>query len=136
MAKQTITAVVEATNERGIKLQGEWRNYSAYASNGDIDRTAQVGDTVEAELTGTGWVRKLRVVSRAQPQQNGQAAPQTPSAMGARQLDATQYTRLRAVEIAAPIAVQYAEDFDAYLMRLSALVNWMVAFVEEGDPLG
>jgi hypothetical protein len=40
------------------------------------------------------------------------------------------------VEIAAPIAVQYAEDFDAYLTKLGALANWITAFVEEGDPLG
>jgi hypothetical protein len=136
MARQTLTAVVEALNERGVKVQGQWHNFSSYAQNGAIDRTAQVGDTVELELTNTGWVRKLTVTQRAPAQSNGQTAPQAPSALGARQLDASQYTRLRAVEIAAPIAVQFAEDFDAYLTRLSALVNWVVAFVEEGDPLG
>jgi hypothetical protein len=136
MAKQVITAVVEGVNERGVKVNGAWHNFSSYAQNGAIDRTAQVGDTVELELTNTGWVRKLEVKARAATQQNGQAAPHSPSALGARQLDASQYTRLRAVEIAANVAVQYAEDFDAYLNRLSTLVNWIVAFVEEGDPLG
>jgi uncharacterized protein YkvS len=136
MARQTLTAVVEALNERGVKVNGAWHNFSSYAQNGAIDRTAQVGDTVELELTNTGWVRKLTVKSRAASQNNGQPAPQAPSASGTRQLDATQYTRLRAVEIAANVAVQYAEDFDAYLNRLSTLVNWIVAFVEEGDPLG
>jgi len=136
MARQTLTAVVEAVNERGVRVNGTWHNFSSYAPNGDIDRTVQAGDTAELELTNTGWIRKLTVKDRAAAQTNGQTAPQTPSALGARQLDASQYTRLRAVEIAAPIAVQFAEDFDAYLTRLSALVNWVVAFVEEGDPLG
>jgi hypothetical protein len=136
MAKQTLTAVIEATNERGVKVNGNWHNYSSYANGSDIDRTVQAGDTAEIELTNTGWIRKLTVKARAAAQSNGQHAPQAPSASGARQLDASQYTRLRAVEIAAPIVVQFAEDFDAYLTRLSALVNWVVAFVEEGDPLG
>jgi hypothetical protein len=140
MAKQVLTTVIEATNERGVKFNGAWHNYSGYASDGDIDRTVSTGDRAEVELTGTGWVRKLRVLERAaqaQPSPSGNASPNGGAApAGARQLDATQYTRLRAVEIAAPIAVHFAEDFDAYLTRLSALVNWVVAFVEEGDPLG
>jgi hypothetical protein len=136
MAKQVITAVIEATNERGVKINGNWHNYSSYASATEIDRSVQAGDTAELELTNTGWIRKLTVKARAAAQSNGQAAPHSPSALGARQLDASQYTRLRAVEIAANVVVQYAEDFDAYLNRLSALVNWIVAFVEEGDPLG
>jgi hypothetical protein len=131
-----ITATVEAVNERGIKVNGNWHNYSSYASATEIDRSVQAGDTAELELTNTGWIRKLTVKARAAAQSNGQAAPHSPSALGARQLDASQYTRLRAVEIAANVAVQYAEDFDAYLNRLSTLVNWIVAFVEEGDPLG
>ena len=136
MARQTLTAVVEGINERGVKVNGTWHNYSSYAPNGDIDRTAQVGDTVEIELTNTGWVRKLTVTQRAQAQSNGHNAPQAPSALGARQLDASQYTRLRAVEIAAPVAVQYSEDLQAYLTNLAALANWITAYVEEGDPLG
>jgi len=136
MARQVITAVVEATNERGVKFNGAWHNYSSYAQNGDIDRTVQAGDVAELELTNTGWVRKLRVVQRAQAQQNGQVAPQAPSTVGARQLDAAQYTRLRALELASPVALHFAEDLEAYLTSLSALVNWMVRYVEEGDPLG
>jgi len=136
MAKQTLTATVEAVNERGVKVQGEWRNYSSYAQNGDIDRTVQAGDVAELELTGTGWVRKLRVVQRAQTQQNGQAAPHAPSAVGARQLDSEQYARMRAVEIASPVAVHFAEDLEAYLTALSALANWITRFIQEGDPLG
>ena len=136
MARQTLTAVVEALNERGVKVNGAWHNFSSYAQNGAIDRTAQVGDTVELELTNTGWVRKLTVTQRAPAQSNGQNAPQAPSASGARQLDAAQYARLRAVEIAAPIAVNFSEDLEAYLSNLSTLANWITAYVEEGDPLG
>jgi hypothetical protein len=135
MARQTLTAVVEALNERGVKVQGQWHNFSSYAQNGAIDRTAQVGDTVELELTNTGWVRGLKVIQRAPAQSNGQAAPQAPSALGARQLDATQYTRLRAVEIAATVVVQYSEDLEAYMANLSTLANWITHYVEEGDPL-
>jgi uncharacterized protein YkvS len=136
MAKQTLTAVVEAVNERGVKVQGQWHNFSSYAQNGAIDHTAQVGDTVELELTNTGWVRKLEVKARAATQQNGQGAPHTPGASGARQLDANQYARMRAVEIAAPIAVNYSEDLEAYMANLAALANWIFGYIQEGDPLG
>jgi hypothetical protein len=136
MAKQVITATVEAVNERGVRINGTWHNYSSYANNGDIDRTVQAGDTAEIELTGTGWVRKLTVKNRAATQQNGQAAPQAPSAVGVRQLDASQYARMRAIEIAAPIVVNYSEDLEAYLTNLAALANWITAYIQEGDPLG
>jgi hypothetical protein len=136
MAKQTLTAVIEAVNERGVKVNGTWHNFSSYANGSDIDRTVQAGDTAEIELTGTGWVRKLTVKQRVAAQPNGQPAPQAPSASGARALDAAQYARLRAVEIAAPIAVNYSEDLEAYLNNLNALANWIAAYIEEGDPLG
>jgi hypothetical protein len=136
MARQTLTGVIEAVNERGVRINGTWHNFSSYAANGAIDRTVQAGDTAELELTNTGWVRKLTVKARAAAQSNGQNAPQAPSASGARQLDAAQYARLRAVEIAAPIAVNFSEDMEAYLNNLNALANWITAYVEEGDPLG
>jgi len=136
MARQTLTAVVEAVNERGVRVNGAWHNFSSYAQNGAIDRTVQAGDTVELELTNTGWVRKLAVTARAATQQTGQVAPQAPSALGARQLDASQYARMRAVEIAAPIAVQYSEDLEAYMANLATLANWLTAYIQDGDPLG
>jgi hypothetical protein len=134
MAKQVITATVEAVNERGVKVQGNWHNFSSFATNGDIDRTVSAGDRVEVELTGTGWVRKLRVLDRAaqaQPSPSGGAAP-----IGARQLDASQYARMRAVEIAAPIAVNFSEDLEAYMANLATLANWLTAYIQDGDPLG
>lgn len=141
MARQTqptqqtqrqITATVEAVNERGIKLNGEWHNYSRYA-DGAIDRSAQAGDTVQVELTNTGWVRALTVLLRAQ--QNGQAAPPAVGVSAARQLDAEQYARLRAVEIASPVAAQYAQSAGEYLQTLSALANWIALYITDGDPL-
>jgi len=143
MARQTqptqqtprqITATVEAVNERGIKLNGEWHNYSRYA-DGAIDRSAQAGDVVQVELTNTGWVRALTVVQRAQTQQNGQAAPPAVGVSAARQLDAEQYARLRAVEIASPVAAQYAQSAGEYLQTLSALANWIALYITDGDPL-
>jgi hypothetical protein len=136
MARQTLTAVIEAVNERGVRINGTWHNFSSYAANGAIDRTVQAGDTAEIELTGTGWVRKLSIVQRAQTQQPAQAAQQPTNGVGARALDAAQYTRLRAVEIAATAAVQFSEDFEAYMQNLNALANWIVSYVEGGDPLG
>ena len=131
---QPITATVEAVNERGVKLNGAWHNYSRYA-DGAIDRTAQVGDIVQVELTSTGWVRALRVVQRA-AQQNGQAAPPAAGASAApRALDAEQYTRLRAVEIASPVAAQYAQSAGEYLQTLSALAVWIERYIVDGDPL-
>ena len=132
--RQPITATVEAVNERGIKIDGTWHNYSRYA-DGAIDRTAQVGDTVELELTNTGWVRALRIVQRA-AQQNGQAAPPAAGASAApRALDAEQYARLRAVEIASPVAAQYAQSAGEYLQTLSALAVWIERYIVDGDPL-
>ena len=140
MARQTqptqqtprqLTATVEAVNERGIKLNGEWHNYSRFA-DGAIDRTAQVGDTVQVELTSTGWVRALTVVQRA-PQQNSAAA--APAVSAARALDAEQYARLRAVEIASPVAAQYAQSAGEYLQTLAALANWIALYITDGDPL-
>jgi len=132
--RQPITATVEAVNERGIKIGGTWHNYSRYA-DGAIDRTAQVGDTVQVELTSTGWVRALRVVQRA-AQQNGQVAPPAAGASAApRALDAEQYARLRAVEIASPVAAQYAQSAGEYLQTLAALANWIALYITEGDPL-
>jgi hypothetical protein len=136
MARQTLTAVVEAVNERGVKVNGTWHNFSSYANGSDIDRSVQAGDTAELELTNTGWIRKLTVKARAAAQSNGQAAPQTPSALGARQLDASQYARMRAVEIAAPIAVQFSEDLEAYMANLATLANWLTTYIQDGDPLG
>jgi len=139
MARQTqqtqpITATVEAVNERGVKLNGVWHNYSRYA-DGAIDRTAQVGDTVQVVLTNTGWVRALTVLQRA-AQQHGQAAPPAAGASAApRALDAEQYARLRAVEIASPVAAQYAQSAGEYLQTLAALANWIALYVTEGDPL-
>jgi len=132
--RQPITATVEAVNERGIKIGGTWHNYSRYA-DGAIDRTVQVGDTVELELTNTGWVRALRIVQRA-AQQNGQAAPPAAGASAApRALDAEQYARLRAVEIASPVAAQYAQSAGEYLQTLAALAVWIERYIVDGDPL-
>jgi hypothetical protein len=140
MAKQVITATVEAVNERGIRINGTWHNYSSYAQNGDIDRTVSAGDRAEVELTGTGWVRKLRVLERAaqaQAQPNGAASPSGGAApAGARQLDAAQYARLRAVELASAAALHYSDSVERYLENLSILANWITRYVEEGDPLG
>ena len=136
MARQTLTAVVEAVNERGVRVNGTWHNFSSYAANGDIDRTVQAGDTAELELTNTGWIRKLTVKARAATQPNGQAAPQAPSASGARQLDAAQYARLRALELASAAALHYSDSVERYLENLSVLANWIARYIEEGDPLG
>jgi hypothetical protein len=136
MARQKLTGIVEAVNERGVRINGTWHNYSAYARNGDIDRTAQQGDKVEAEVTSTGWIRSLRILERAAAQRTTQATQQPNDGAGARALDAARYTRLRAVEIAAPIAAQYAADYEDYLNKLSALATWLVCYIEEGDPLG
>jgi hypothetical protein len=139
MAKQVITTTVEAVNERGIRINGTWHNYSSYAQNGDIDRTVQAGDRAEVELTGTGWVRKLRVLERAaqaQPSPSGNTSPNGGAApAGARQLDAAQYARLRAVELASAAALHYSDSVERYLENLSILANWITRYVEEGDPL-
>jgi len=136
MARRVVVGVVEATNERGVKLGGTWHNYSSFAQNGQIDRSVKPGDTAELELTNTGWIHKLQVVQRAGSQQDGQAAPQAPSALGARQLDASQYARLRALELASPVALQYSDSVERYMEVLSAVANWLVRYIEEGDPLG
>jgi hypothetical protein len=136
MARQTLTGIVEALNERGVRINGTWHNYSSYAQNGDIDKTVATGDKVEVEITSTGWIRKLRILQRAAAQQPAQAARQPNGEQGARTLDAPQYARLRALEIAATAAVLFSEDTEAYLRNLTTIANLIVAYIQEGDPLG
>jgi hypothetical protein len=56
-----ITATVEAANEKGIKFNGEWINFSKFAAPDAIE-VASRGDVVALEIDGSGFVRRLQIV--------------------------------------------------------------------------
>lgn len=64
--------VVERRNDKGVQIQGEWHNYSKYASTADI-APCTVGDTVRLDEE-SGYIMALRVVSEAPPPSQAAAA--------------------------------------------------------------
>lgn len=50
---------IEATNDKGIKLNGRWLNYSRYVDPDSSWPVVQVGDPVEAHITGDHWLKGL-----------------------------------------------------------------------------
>ena len=55
---QTITGEVEAVNERGVKVNGAWLNFSKFS---EVPRP-EVGQTVALTVRGDRWVQGLRVL--------------------------------------------------------------------------
>jgi hypothetical protein len=55
----TITGEVEAVNERGVKVNGAWLNFSKFA---DVPRP-EAGQTVAVTVRGDRWVQGLRVLT-------------------------------------------------------------------------
>lgn len=58
---EQLTGKVEATNDKGVKVGGEWHNYSKYAKAEAIE-IANKGDDVALTLDGAGFVRELAVI--------------------------------------------------------------------------
>lgn len=64
---QRLIAQVEATNEKGVRLEGEWRNFSRYAKPEAI-QAHSAGMWVDVQLDGAGFIRVLMVtVSKPAP---------------------------------------------------------------------
>ena len=64
---ERIIASVESVNEKGVKIEGEWHNYSRFAKDGDI-ATVSKGQIAEAVIDKSGFIRQLAAVDApAQP---------------------------------------------------------------------
>lgn len=69
MAKQSVSGTVESVNERGIKFDGEWLNYSKFLKGDKPER----GDTVTLVVDGK-WVNEIKLGgSGSAPRSNGTA---------------------------------------------------------------
>lgn len=100
-AREQVQGVVEARNERGVRLAGQWYNYSRWAEE---IQPHEVGTHVTLDLDGSGFIRKL--TASAAPAPTPASTPAVPAAVsagsaqgGARQLNAEEYTRLRVLEL-------------------------------------
>jgi hypothetical protein len=60
---------VESVNEKGVKIDGEWRNFSRYAKPGAI-ATVESGVRVECQIDNAGFVRSLTLADAATKVQN------------------------------------------------------------------
>ncbi|HEX3036005.1 MAG TPA: hypothetical protein VHT73_12930 [Thermodesulfobacteriota bacterium] len=65
MPTQTIRGTVEQSNDRGIKIAGEWYNYSTMS--GKTFNTASVGDVVELKVGGKSgnWIYEQKFLMRS-----------------------------------------------------------------------
>jgi hypothetical protein len=96
---EKITGVVEARNERGVKLGDTWYNLSRWAS--DVDEF-DVGDEVELGLDSKQFIRTLKRIRRPQRNtQSGQSRNQSESQRGV----SDEWVRVQALTL----ALQYAQ---------------------------
>jgi hypothetical protein len=72
---QTITATVEAVNERGIKINGGWLNVSRFRPVA----LPPVGAHVAVDVQGDGWLHAVTVLDAAAAQ-DAHSAPERPVA--------------------------------------------------------
>jgi hypothetical protein len=96
---EKITGVVEARNERGVKLGDTWYNLSRWAS--DVDEF-DIGDEVELGLDSKQFIRTLKRIRRPQRNnQSGQSRNQSESQRGV----SDEWVRVQALQL----AMQYAQ---------------------------
>lgn len=62
---------VDSTNERGVKIDGEWHNYSKWAKDGAIEEGIKRGQLVAYELDKSGFIRSIKILGSASQSQNG-----------------------------------------------------------------
>jgi hypothetical protein len=67
----TVTGTVEAVNERGVKINGAWLNFSKFASV----TPPEVGQEVVVTVRGDRWVQGLRVAGMSMEEIAGGAEP-------------------------------------------------------------
>jgi hypothetical protein len=115
---QTITATVEAVNERGIKIHGGWLNVSKFHAIALPMR----GALVALEVQGGRWIQRCDVLDGQDAHrapQRAVAAPGGRDAMIARQVAlkaAVAYCSAREAAKAADI-LPLAASFEAWLTR-------------------
>jgi hypothetical protein len=94
---ERITGVVEARNERGVKLGDTWYNLSRWATNVD---EFEVGDEVELGLDSKQFIRTLTRIRR--PQRNNQ--PHGQSRNQSERGVSDEWVRVQALQL----AIEYA----------------------------
>lgn len=52
---QTIRGTIQTANERGIKVAGEWYNWSKFGP--EADPFLEVGGPIELTVDGAGWIK-------------------------------------------------------------------------------
>src|SRR5215212_7555111 len=77
-----LTGQVEAVNDKGVKIDGEWRNFSRYAKAGAI-ASVEPGVRVECQLDNAGFLRVMTPMkssaSRNEPDEEINVADATSS---------------------------------------------------------
>ena len=109
----TLEGAVEARNDRGIKLDGEWRNMSKFKPL----ELPEVGARVRAEVDDKGFLRSIDVLEHT---------PATASLSR----DET-ITRLAVLKAAAHFAADRAEIKSADVLRIADC--WLKWVLEDGS---
>lgn len=61
---QKVVGQVEATNDKGVKVDGQWHNYSKFAA-AEALAPAQAGQWAEISIDSSGFVRSLVVAQKS-----------------------------------------------------------------------
>jgi hypothetical protein len=110
----TFEGTVEARNERGIKLDGEWRNVSRFHPLA----LPEVGQRVRAEVDGKGFLKSVELLE--------EASPLVSPSRGQPQSD-----RLAVLQAAAHFAAGRTDIKSADVLRIAD--GWL-AWVLKDDP--
>ncbi len=130
MANVTKRVTIEAVNDRGIKFEGSWYNYSKFAKRAEIDH-ASPNAVADVELDKAGFVRKVRVIEGATGVTgNSQPASPAPS----RALGNSQYVRLQLVPHALRVIEMMCErghtvDATDILSHVEEILSYLEAIV-------
>ena len=75
--EQQIRGIVEAANPKGIRVEGQWWNFSRFAEVDRPDRGQQVEMLVDATDKGN-FIRALRIMDEPAMHQNGSSTNSPP----------------------------------------------------------
>ena len=116
----TVEGLVEAANERGVKVLGEWRNASKFHPVDLPDRGARV----RLELDGKGFIKTVQVLDAAPPAQA--------SANRDREI-----RRMCAIKVAANVIGQFAQTREEVRTEhIFPLADRILAWLEQPEKGG
>lgn len=112
---ERVTGIVEAVNPKGVKINGEWVNFSRYAA--DIVPPMK-GQAVTLTLDKQGFVRAVETQSASQEAPAGRPAPSSTK-------DRT-ITRLAILKAAAEFAASKPQSTSADVLKVAeAWERWV-----------